>query len=262
MSLSSGSESQLRFSSPPVQQVVLGVYFRPAVELATVHLMPILNEWVRDYPRLDESAPVPGWRPRTESERKLSEGRRYVTPLFVLATADGQRSLQIQQDRLVLTWRFEAEGSPKKYDGYTSLRKELDLRVRQLQVSTQEVAGVEITPERTDATYQNLVDLPVPDFCVGVLTSWSENGNAAGLGTEYSGMRLAGFPDDDEFTETLVSIEDGPDGEGTDFTIDVERTLKDDEGYLAALDGAHATVIQTFIRLSSPSLRESWGEQQ
>jgi uncharacterized protein (TIGR04255 family) len=261
MDASSVPQCELKFESPPVQQVRLAVYFEPVMTVGSFHLMPILSQWKEDYPQLDESPHIHNWRPRTEPEAEEGEGRRYVTPNFILQTADGQRSLQVQQDRLVLLWRFEAEGSPKEYVGYASLRAELEKRIAQLSHSVKEVAGVDLIPERVDTTYQNLVDVAARDFCVGILTSWSTSRASFETSTAYSGMRLAGFADDDDDVETLVAIDTGPDGEGTDFTIDVERTIKEGEDYLVALDDAHQVVLRIFVQLASADMMSSWGRR-
>jgi len=262
MGMTVGGDSELRFGSPPIQQVILGAYFKPIVTIGFMHFLPILEEWRRLYPNLHELPHVHSWRLFTEAERAESVGRPIVTPMFALQSEDGQRTLEFQHDRLLLTWRFEAEGSDKEYVGFASLRDELQERLSELAASFKQVAGVEVALERADATYQNLVDMPARDFFIGVLSSWAVDKAAFAEPAVYSGMRLAGLGDrDDNDVITLVAMEDGPDGEGTDFTIDVERTIKDGEDYLDALDDAHQIVLDIFVRISGESLLRTWGRR-
>lgn len=262
MGTSAGAKSELHFESPPVQQVTLGAYFKPIVTLGVLQFVPILEQWRTLYPQLNELPHVHSWRPFTDAERAEAVGRPIVTPMFELQSGDGQRTINVQHDRLVLTWRFEAEGSDKEYAGYASLKEELEQRLSELAISLKDIAGFEVTLERADATYQNLVDMPARDFFVGMLTSWSSDKATFDVPSAYSGMRLAGLADrDDDDIATVVAIEDGPDGVGTDFTIDVERTVKEGEEYLDALDDAHQIVLDIFVQVSGGNLMETWGRR-
>ena len=258
-----GHDSELRFESPPIQQVVLSIFFKPLFALQVSQLIPIIAQWSDHYPQLDDLPRAPFWRSLTpEEDKEVRNLGRTRTPLFVLQSAGGQRSLQFQQDRLELVWRFEAEGSRNEYVGYVALKREIGQRFSEFAESIQRSANLDVVPERSDATYQNLVDMPVRDFCVGVLTSWESSKATPENQTVYSGMRLRGFlQDDDENGDTLVAIDPGPDGDGTDFTIDVQRLVREDVSYLTALDEAHQVVLCMFTRLVSTDLLESWGRQ-
>ena len=258
-----GHDSELRFESPPIQQVVLSIFFKPLFALQVSQLIPIINQWSAHYPHLEEFSRISVWRSLTPEEaNEVRSVGRMRTPLFVLQSAGGQRSLQFQQDRLELVWRFEAEGSCNEYVGYVALKREIEQRFSEFAESMQRSANLDVVPERSDATYQNLVDMPVRDFCVGVLTSWESSKASPENQTFYSGMRLSGFlQDDDEDGDALVSIDPGPDGGGTDFTIDVQRPVREDVSYLTALDEAHQVVLRIFTRLVSADLLESWGRQ-
>lgn len=254
-------ESELKFESPPVQQVILGIYFQPLLLIGALQLLPILNQWREDYPMIEELRSTPPWRPLTDAERQESSGRLAVAPLFVLVSPNNQRTIHLQYDRIILTWRFEAEGSSKEYVGYQALRAELARRTEELISELSEKANVEVKPERIDITYQNLIDMTSRDFCVGVLTAWSSTKAAIGVPSGYSGMRFEGFEDDEEHVDTLVAIEDGPDGEGTDLTIDVDCDVAAKDSYIDALDEAHDVVVRLFERFSSAELMASWGRR-
>lgn len=259
-----GYDSELRFENPPVQQVVLSIFFRPLVALQTSHLIPIISQWSEHYPQLDELSTIGTWRPLEPEEANeiVNLGRRTRTPLFILQSADGQRSLQFQQDRLELVWRFEAEGSSNEYIGYIALRDEIEKRLSEFADSVRQVANLEVVPERSDATYQNLVDMPVRDFSVGVLTSWELSKASPDHQSLYSGIRLGAFlREGDDNSDTLVAIEPGPDGEGTDFTIEAQQIIRDGGSYMTALDEAHQIVLRIFTQLVSEDLLESWGRQ-
>lgn len=260
MSTSSGAERGLHFDSPPVQQVTLGIYFRPLLDLRNLQFVPILQKWRASYTQIEELPRVPLWRPLSAAEVGKQGGRRTNPPLYILQTADGQRSIDVQNDRLLLTWRFEAEGSPKEYIGYSALKDELVTRFAEFE-STLRDAGLSADPERTDATYQNLVDMDVRDFCVGVLTGWELTSSSYNVASSYSGMRFGDLAGDSDQTETLIAIENGPDGEGTDFTIDVERQLLEGETFVDGLDDAHDSVLRNFELICSAELMNSWGRR-
>ncbi len=258
MDATSGHDGELRFESPPIQQVVLSVFFKPLVTLKVSQLIPIISRWLDHYPQLSELSRLPSWRSLTPEEANEARGQPR-TPLFVLQNVGDHRSLQFQQDRLEIVWRFEAEGSRNEYVGYVALKREIEQRFSEFVESMKRSANLDVVPERSDATYQNLVDMSVRDFCVGVLTSWESSKASPENQTFYSGMRFSRFLQEDG--DTLVSIDPGPDGEGTDFTIDVQRPVRESVSYSTALDEAHQAVLRIFTRLLSADLLESWGRQ-
>jgi len=255
---------ELRLESPPVQQVVLSIFLKPLLALRTSQLIPIIGKWEKSYPQLDELPHQQSWRPLTSDEvgELGSLGRPSPTPLFIMRSADQQRSLQIQRDRFELVWRFEATGSQNEYVGYRSLREEIEQRFSEFSDAVRETAKLEVIPERADATYQNLIDMPVRDFCVGVLSSWESSNASLSVASAYSGMRLGGLEGEPEGGYSVIRIDPGPDGQGTDLTIDVQCPVSPDRSYLVSLDEAHRLVVSLFTGLVGAELLESWGPKR
>lgn len=265
MSTALESMPDLRFENPPVQQVTLSIFFAPLFEMPSVVLLSILSKWHADYSSVEEVAPDSLWRRPSESESETLRGDARATywppPMYVMSQDDGQKSIRVQHDRFEQVWRFTPQVEGSRYIGYEALRTELIERFDEFSEAVEEAIGKRPVPERLDATYQNLVDLPTRAFCIGVLSGWRCDELAVGYDSEYSGMRLTNLSDTgDVDTDTLVAIDPGPDGNGTDFLIDVQCMKTGESEYIDRLDLAHATVLQIFERLTSEDLRRGWGQ--
>lgn len=254
--------ADLKLARPPVQQVTLSVFSAPRWDLMTHEILAIIKRW-GDYPKLDEFPRTSSWRTFTEDESfaRFDSERRSLSPNFVLSSAAGDRSIRVQQDRFELVWRFSAESSESRYPGYARLREELSTRLNEYTTQVREVAGGEIDIQRADVTYENLIDLPVREFCLGIVSGWQSVQVADICPSSYSGMRFGGFEDlGDDRTYSSVAIDPGPDELGTNFIIDVQCDVASSAEFFHRLDLAHSTAISLFSSLTSDQMRHEWGQ--
>ena len=56
---STGTETMPAFDFPPVEEVAIGAHFRVLDSLKTVQLGDLAHTWSRDYPSVEEWAPLP-----------------------------------------------------------------------------------------------------------------------------------------------------------------------------------------------------------
>lgn len=242
----------------PVREITVGMYFRPLFALRNLQLVAALERWRPVYPRVEEVSRLGVWRSLTAAEAGVRALYGTSTPRYVLTTPDGRRSLEVQNDRLLLLRRSYARDSPHEHPGYPAVRDELALRFTEL-VAALRPGGVRPVPETADVTLHSFVDMDVRDFCVGVLTGWSSTRSACGVGSVYSGLRLDELDGDPDGTQARFSAEMGSGEEGTEFMIEVERRLPDGETVVDALGEAHATALRHLGRLIGDELMGSWG---
>lgn len=113
------------FTSPPVVETVLGVTFEPLPQWSFVHYGLLWQEIQRDYPRYELQAPLA---PVLESDgpsafaprqlRLRVEPAPQIRAWFL--TDDGERLLQVQEDRFIQNWRKASPDSA--YPRYERLR--------------------------------------------------------------------------------------------------------------------------------------------
>lgn len=258
------SDESVRFDDPPVQQVILSIYCEAMIELSVVDVLALFSRWSEDYPHLSQELPADIWdnSGRNAIQQAISEGTHWPLPLLTIIDADGAKSIRVQEDRFELVWRSQPGESYLPYVGYTRLRQELLSRFSDF--SSFLAGGPEITvkPRRVDATYNNYLDAAPSDVMVGMLTNWQVDSASPNLPNKYSNLHLHDtLTDDKGQVQVIVYVDPGPDGSGTDWTIDVQCRLEESGDPIARLDDAHKHVIETFLTLSGPELRQKWGEK-
>ncbi|MGW5740776.1 TIGR04255 family protein [Amycolatopsis sp. NPDC003861] len=253
----------IEFERPPVQQVTLSLFFEPRFDLLTSDIFSARQRWVDRYPKLDEFPTTSAWRNFGEDGYVVAVGAAHVIlPSYVMSSVNGDRAIRVQQDRFELVWRFADPDVGSRYVGYESLKQELLDRFDEFCQEVAVAADNPIEVLRMDATYENLVDINVRDFCVGMLTGWKVASPVDLPASKYSGMRFSDVEDaGDEQSHNFVAVDPGPDGIGTNFIVDVQCDRVEGSSLGDRLDVAHTAALELFFRLTSDSMRAEWGQR-
>lgn len=251
----------IRFERPPLQEVSLSLYFEPIETLKVSHLASLRTDWRYDYPRADETPPLPFWTSgRPEAVQVLSPSSPWPLPIVWFVSDD--RSLQIQADRFVLSWQFHSlEEHGAKYPGYDALKPELVSRFDEFARTV--AAETDATPrvKRAELQYENLF----PSYPAIRLTKhlFGVNDQASSLvdGAEYVGIRIHRCSDAElKDCSLLLGVDSaGSADEGSTFTIQASRNIEDNENFAAIVDAIHDVVLAEFLRSVPPGLSAEWG---
>ncbi|MGK9042772.1 TIGR04255 family protein [Rhizobium sp. SA279] len=147
------------FSSPPLDEVVLGVQFTPLNAYSTVNAgdvwrlfsseFPIVSEQVRLQPQFEVFGGIP------QGELQINFGPDLRNRLWFIAE-DDSHLLQFQDDRLLINWRRRTSGMAyPHHEKMSALFKEYLLRLEtyvrsdfkgQLEINQAEVSYINIIP--------------------------------------------------------------------------------------------------------------------
>ncbi len=106
------------FKAPPVREVAIGVQFERIPTLSQAHVGLFWSKIRDDYPVTQDQEPLP---PQVEDLRgepmpplfKIEFGTNPPLRRAWFLNSDGSRLVQLQQDRLIHNWRYQADPYPR-----------------------------------------------------------------------------------------------------------------------------------------------------
>jgi uncharacterized protein (TIGR04255 family) len=243
------------FTDPPVQEVALGVGFRPLAGLHAVQLGPLWQQWRERYPHVEEQPPLPA-SGDVRAGFAVSVGPPPMNRHWFLS-ADGDRLVQMQADRLVVNWR---QTTGQDYPRYDALRAELVQRLDDVQRFSNDGGWGPLSPTDIEVTYVNLVrgsdgQRPALEELLDGLTDPEMPGTVVEtqLARHY---RWPGAP------QTDLTLTAGPGAEAAALVITLVArgsAVEPEVAALDALDAAHERLVRTFTAVTRASMHQAWG---
>jgi uncharacterized protein (TIGR04255 family) len=259
------------FDNPPLREVKLSLFFDAIRPLRTLHLAPLRAEWHDEYPKLSESAPLAPWqRPDPPGVLEfIASGSNWPVPFCWFTNLRGDRALQLQSDRFIVSWRFDPDSG--RYPGFVELRRELAERFDRFSKVVEAAVGQQPNVRQVEVEYSNLIaDVRPEGLALGVLTEWQARDVSFGRSIDYLGLRvhyhesvvppgvavLVGVdpaegldrPDEDEAAESASTL-----------TLEADCEVAETDEYLAQISRCHDVIIMLFLRLTTPEMHEKWG---
>lgn len=104
------------FTSPPLDEVVLGVQFTPPDGFNTTYNGDIYQLFRNDFPLLEEQPPlapqIEAFGGNPPSGLQINFGEPLAKPRLWFSSTDNSHLLQHQEDRLLLNWRNRSNDTP------------------------------------------------------------------------------------------------------------------------------------------------------
>lgn len=157
------------FENPPLVEVVLGVQFEPLERMNTTHFGSLWQAFSRDFPQVEENAPLEPAFERFGLGMPIQPPRRpqFLTrpelPRLWFISEDESQLVQVQKDRFIHNWRKREGGYPR----YESIRSNFVGELEQFMAFADNHDLGPVQPNQVEATYINHI---LPCEC------WSEFG--------------------------------------------------------------------------------------
>ena len=95
----------LKFKNPPINEVVIAVYFRqPIIDFRSEHVGLLWAKLMKDFPHISQN-PMLG-------PEILAESESYPMPRYWLTSQDESTLIQIQKNAFLFNWRKEQDSYP------------------------------------------------------------------------------------------------------------------------------------------------------
>lgn len=243
------------FTDPPVQEVALGIGFRPLAGLHAVQLGPLWQLWCQNYPHLEEQPALPA-SGDVRAGFAVSVGPPPMSRHWFLSP-DGDRLVQLQADRLVVNWRQTAG---QDYPRYEALRDELVERLDDVQRFSSDGGWGSLAPTDVEVTYVNLVQgqdgrrPALEDVLEGVTGL-----DIPGVAVETQLAQHYRWSDAPE-TELTLTAGAGAAPNTLVLTLVARGRVGEPqiEASLTALDTAHERLVRAFTAATRTSMHQAW----
>ncbi|QKW11802.1 TIGR04255 family protein [Verrucosispora sp. NA02020] len=256
--------SDLRFEEPPVREVSLTVFFERVATLQSLNLAQLRVDWKDAYPKVSEVPPRPPLRGDTPMHQYLGGNSFWPMPLTAFTNARGDQTIELQNDRFGIVWRFHQ--GPKTYPGYDELSTELLLRFEDFRRAISNSLAQELNPTDSYVSYTNLIEGVLPEsLAVGILTNWQTSlarldpPELAGLRLHYCSPEL----EEDVALTIMVdpSFDRDRDRDDPCASLELEGSISLDDSLAIdqSLAIAHDAVVKKFLELTSNDMKTKWG---
>lgn len=254
------------FEDPPVREVSLTIYFDSIRTMQTLTLAQLRVEWLEDYPKLSEVVPRLPWKESQNSFVDMLAGdANWPMPLCEFINAAGDKTIQIQNDRFGIVWRFD--GPPDSYPGHQVLADELLSRFGSFERLVGERMELHVSVERVTVGYINYVDGMTPQrLAVGILTNWSKAVEDNAAIADRCALRIGYVQDDENVTAAVASnvrvdpclaLEGA--GPAAALSLDATRQVNGSKELVAGLEETHAAIVKTFLEITTDEMKRQWG---
>lgn len=165
------------FSSPPLDELVMGVQFVPLVGFTVVATQDIWNLFRDEFPGLEQQSPIApqfeafgGWSPQPNFSFQFNV--QLSSPRLWFVSEDGNHLIQFQHDRLMLNWRrINGEGV---YPRFENIVDRFATHLAKLSDHVQKAFGQKLEISQSEVAYINAI--PVESY--SEIGRWIEGASA------------------------------------------------------------------------------------
>lgn len=133
------------FDSPPVSEVVLATYFKPALDLRTEHVGVYWSQIKSEFPLTRQQPPV--------GAEMLGGADVFPMPRYWFIAEDGVSLIQVQKNAFMFNWRRQDE----MYPTYRSIKPDFDKQYTRFVDFVRTEVPSELTIGLCELTYVNSV---------------------------------------------------------------------------------------------------------
>lgn len=150
------------FKSPPLDEVVLGVQFRPPAEYQQVHAGEVWKLFRDDYPKVQEQMALePSFETfgpirNTQPQFNLVHGPSHDR--FWFLTPEGFELIQFQPDRLMHNWR-KLETAGNEYPRFEAMIEKFERELDHLNEFMVGLSGSQLEINQCELNYINVISL-------------------------------------------------------------------------------------------------------
>lgn len=267
----SAGEQLPEYDAPPVQEVALGVQFRPVFGLRPIELGGLRELWRDRYPLVQEQPPMP---PQVETpsagppQVQFVVGPGLQTRVWFL-NEDQTELVQLQHDRLIVNWRQAVPDAP--YPRYPHVRSVFAGRFTDVSqfVSDRQLGKLDVV--QAEVTYINAIEPEGGNLgrLDQVLRTWKSAAPHHLGEPEQARLALAfQVPDIGKAPVRMyVAVDPAqrPDGHPIIFlTITVRGAPLgvDLQAALEFMDQARSHVVRSFTELTPETMHALWERRQ
>jgi uncharacterized protein (TIGR04255 family) len=152
----SSSEAKLKFKNPPINELVVGVYFeRDILQLRSEHVGLFWGTIRESFPKIQQQSPIsrPNIPPLGVMFEVASPGEVFPLPRFWLEDADSCYLIQIQKNAFLLNWRRRDAAYPH----FEVVKEKFDENFKLYKNFLKRELGVEPTIQMVDLNYVNVI---------------------------------------------------------------------------------------------------------
>lgn len=172
------------FSSPPLDEVVLGVQFTPPDGFNTTFNGDIYQLFRKDFPFLEEQPPlapqIEAFGGNPQSELHINFGEPLAKPRLWFSSSDNSHLLQHQEDRLLLNWRNRSSSTP--YPRHEKMSKLFAQHLHTLERFYKDALAQPISITQAEVGYINII----PVNSLSEIDKWLTLIN--GSGSDFEGL--------------------------------------------------------------------------
>lgn len=258
------SQTLPSFDSPPVVEVTAGVQFQPLLSMSGPTLGPLRVRWRDMFPLLEEQPALP---PFLEADAHRGPAIQFsLSPVppsrFIFSNPSGSNLVQLQNDRLIVNWRRNAQDPV--YPRYRHIRSRFEDSHKDLTSFVAEEGLGSIVVNQVELSYINQIEENLQSLA-DPFAGWAWTVSHH-LGKPSRSRSAATFEVPDLGVPPVrlhVSADPATDLDGrvvTFFTLTVRGAPvgSDLNAALGFLDRAHDHIVNSFTELTTVSMHEVW----
>mgnify|MGYP000364255500 CR=1 FL=1 len=255
------------FSTPPLDEVVLGVQFEPPQEFRSVNVSEVWNLFKDMYPVVEDQ---PLLMPQFETFGagfgqagfQFQFGSAPVGSRQWFVSSDGSSLIQFQSDRLLTNWRKRPSNSP--YPRFDSIMRNFQDNFEKLEIYFDTAFSYDLKINQCEVSYINVIPLESFSDAVNWL-SLCGNGfdGAETLSLNFS--KVISNESNAPFARLVVTVQSvllsDTNGPAVNLTLTV-RGLPSGEGISGArnfFECAREKIVETFSTVTTPTSHAYWG---
>ena len=150
---------KVKFTNPPVDELVLGVQFGSIEQLRTIHLRQIWELFEPEFPNVQEMHQLaPRFETFNDADRDLELEIETSPPPFRrlwFSSVDEQHLVQFQRDRLIFNWRRRHDQIV--YPSFEVLLPKFEQQFLKLSDFTQRHFNFELEIKQAEVAYINII---------------------------------------------------------------------------------------------------------
>jgi uncharacterized protein (TIGR04255 family) len=149
--------NRIKFVNPPINELVIGLYHIPVIELKAQHIGSYWDR-IRDrYPLCEQQQPVISLQDGPQAFVQLP-GELFPLPRFWFSSPTNPTLIQVQRNAFLFNWRRAAAPTDSEYPHYEAVAEDFWQELKDYQSFVQELLGGKLDPiQRCELTYVNLI---------------------------------------------------------------------------------------------------------
>lgn len=152
-----GAGTRIKFTSPPITELVIGFFHLPLTDLRAQHIGIYWNR-IRSKYALSQQQPlilVPG---QTVEPLSQASDETFPLPRFWFHNTTHPTLIQVQRNAFFINWRLLPELGDNAYPHYETVAKDFWQELETYKSFVQEIVGGKLDPiQRCELTYVNLI---------------------------------------------------------------------------------------------------------